>query len=48
MGLHTAVNMDGGGSAQILLRNQRSLLICDRHPDRTEAERAIPIALIVK
>ena len=48
MGLHTAVNMDGGGSAQILLRNRRSLLICDRHPDRSEAERAIPIALIVK
>lgn len=48
MGMHTAVNMDGGGSAQILLNDQRSLLICDRHPDRTEAERAIPIALIVK
>lgn len=48
MGLHTAVNMDGGGSAQILLHNRRNLLICDRHPDRSEAERAIPIALIVK
>ena len=48
MGMHTAVNMDGGGSAQILLHNRRQLLICDRHPDRSEAERAIPIALIVK
>lgn len=48
MGMHTSVNMDGGGSAQILLHNRRHLLICDRHPDRSEAERAIPIALIVK
>lgn len=48
MGMRTAVNMDGGGSAQILLHNRRSLQVCDRHPDRTEAERAIPIALIVK
>jgi len=48
MGMHTAVNMDGGGSAQILIHNRRSLQICDRHPDRTEAERAIPIALIVE
>jgi len=46
--MHTAVNMDGGGSAQILIHNRRSLQICDRHPDRTEAERAIPIALIVE
>lgn len=47
-GMFNAVNMDGGGSAQILLRNRRQMLICDRNPDNSEAERAIPMALIVK
>lgn len=48
LGMVNAVNMDGGGSAQILLHGRRQLMICDRNPDNTEAERAIPFALIVK
>ena len=48
-GMVNAVNLDGGGSAQILLKNKRSLLISDRNKeDNTEAERPVPLALIVR
>lgn len=48
-GMVNAVNLDGGGSAQILLNNQRSLKISDRNADDySEAERPVPLALIVK
>ena len=49
MGMVNAVNLDGGGSAQILLNNRRTLLISDRNaPENTEAEQPIPLGLIVK
>ena len=48
VGMVTGVNLDGGGSAQILLGNRRSLLISDRNPDNTESERAVPVGLIVR
>lgn len=49
MGMYNAVNLDGGGSAQILLDNKRSLLISDRNsPDASEAERPVPLGLIVR
>lgn len=48
MGVVNAVNMDGGGSAQILLHGRRHMKMTDRNADDTEAERAIPLALIVK
>jgi len=48
LGMVNAVNLDGGGSAQILLRNQRSLQISDRNADNTESERPIPMGLIVR
>ena len=49
MGMVSAVNLDGGGSAQILLGNQRSLEISDRNrEDHSEAERPVPLALMVK
>lgn len=44
--VRNAINLDGGGSAQILLDNKRSLLISDR--DKTsgkELERPIPIGI---
>ena len=48
MGMFNAVNLDGGGSAQMLLQNRRSLQISDRHPsDCSEAERPVPLALII-
>lgn len=49
VGMVNAVNLDGGGSAQILINNQRSLLISDRNtPENTEAERPVPLGLIVR
>lgn len=44
-----AVNLDGGGSAQILLHNKRSLRISDRNKnDNSDAERLVPLGLVVK
>ena len=49
MGMVDAVNLDGGGSAQILVDNKRSLMISDRNaPDASEAERPVPMGLIVR
>ena len=49
MGLVNAVNLDGGGSAQILVNNRRSLRISDRKAeDNSEQERAIPLGLMVE
>ena len=49
MGMVHAVNLDGGGSAQILLNNHRSLEISDRNrDDHSQAERPIPLGLIVR
>ncbi|MBQ3192780.1 MAG: phosphodiester glycosidase family protein [Oscillospiraceae bacterium] len=48
-GMYNAVNLDGGGSAQILLKNCRSLMISDRtEADCAEAERPVPLGLIVR
>lgn len=48
VGMHNAVNLDGGGSAQILLGSQRSLQISDRDPkDFSETERPVPLGLFV-
>ena len=49
VGMVNAVNLDGGGSAQILLNNQRSLEISDRNrEDHGEAERPVPLGLIIR
>ena len=48
LGMVHAVNLDGGGSAQILLRNIRTLQVSDRAEDGTETERPVPMGLIVK
>lgn len=49
LGFENAVNLDGGGSAQILLQNRRSLLVSDRSAgDCTESERPVPMGLIVR
>jgi exopolysaccharide biosynthesis protein len=42
------VNLDGGGSAQILVNNKRSLMISDRNTDFTESERPVPMGLIIR
>lgn len=48
-GMTNAINLDGGGSAQILLNNQRSLEVSDRNKsDFSEVERAVPMGLFVR
>lgn len=49
LGLRNAINLDGGGSAQILLDNIRSLHISDRNvEDNSDAERLVPLGLIIR
>ncbi len=49
IGLYNAVHLDGGGSAQILIDNQRQLKISDRDPDDfSEKERAVAMGLYLK
>ena len=49
MGMVNAIHLDGGGSAQMLLRNCRSLKISDRSDaNGTESERPVPMGLMVK
>lgn len=48
LGMVNAVNLDGGGSAQMLLGGKRSLRISDRNADNTEAERPVPVALMIE
>lgn len=46
LGIKNAVNLDGGGSAQIILNGKRYLMISDRNPsDNSEAERAVPVGI---
>ena len=49
LGVYNGINLDGGGSAQLLVNNERKLKISDRDPDDySEMERAVPIGLYVK
>lgn len=49
MGIKNLINLDGGGSAQIIYKGKRLLKIADRENDAiTEAERPVPIALILQ
>lgn len=47
LGIYNAVNLDGGGSAQILVDNKRELTISDRTPDDGDAERAVPVGIYI-
>jgi len=48
LGMKYAINLDGGGSAQILLQGQRDLRISDRNrEDNSDTERLVPLGLIV-
>ena len=49
LGMVNGINLDGGGSAQILLANRRELMISDRYPaNNSETERPVPLGLIVR
>ena len=48
VGMKNAVNLDGGGSAQILLDGKRQLMISDRKDeDCSECERPVPMGLAI-
>ena len=48
IGLYNAVNLDGGGSAQILLNGERELMMSDREPVHfSEQERGIAMGLYI-
>ena len=47
-GMVNAVNLDGGGSAQILLDGRRELELSDRKEDGSGQERPVPLGLIVR
>ena len=48
VGMHWAINLDGGGSAQLLTDNRRSLCLSDRsQDDHAESERPVPMALMI-
>ena len=48
VGMRNAVNLDGGGSAQILIDGRRSLLISDRKDeDHSESQRPVPMGLVI-
>nr|WP_319473486.1 phosphodiester glycosidase family protein [uncultured Sphaerochaeta sp.] len=40
------INLDGGGSSQIIYEGKRYLKIADRYEDNSEAERPVPLALV--
>jgi len=46
-GMENAVNLDGGGSAQMLVFGERMLKISDRREDGSESERAVPLGMII-
>jgi len=49
LGMVNGVNLDGGGSAQLLMYGKRSLRISDRADlNGTEAERPIPLGLVAE
>lgn len=49
LGMVNAVNLDGGGSAQLLLHNRRALRISDRNTsDHAEVERPVPLGLVIR
>ena len=47
-GMVEGVNLDGGGSAQILLHGRRALQLSDRDEAGAEQERAVPVGLMVR
>lgn len=47
-GIENLVNLDGGGSAQLIYNGKKVLKIADREIDKiTEAERPIPLGLVI-
>jgi exopolysaccharide biosynthesis protein len=48
IGLVNVLNMDGGGSAEIFLNGKLHMHVSDRLPDNSDAERPVPMGLIIR
>lgn len=48
IGMVNAINLDGGGSAEIFLDGKLCLHVSDRYLDNTDAERPVPMGLLVR
>ena len=48
IGLVNALNLDGGGSAEIFVDGKLQMHVSDRLPDNSDAERPVPMGLIVR
>ncbi|MBR2281274.1 MAG: phosphodiester glycosidase family protein, partial [Spirochaetales bacterium] len=48
IGMVNALNLDGGGSAEIFLEGRLSMHVSDRYMDNSDAERPVPMGLMVR
>ncbi len=48
LGLKNAINLDGGGSSEMFVDGEISMLVSSRHKDNSPSERPIPMGLIVR
>ena len=48
IGLVNVLNLDGGGSAEIFMDGKLQMHVSDRLPDNSDAERPVPMGLIIR
>ncbi|MBO6049181.1 MAG: phosphodiester glycosidase family protein [Spirochaetales bacterium] len=48
IGLVNVLNLDGGGSSEIFLNGKLMMHVSDRHADNSDAERPVPMGLLIK
>ena len=48
IGMVNVLNLDGGGSAEIFTDGKLLLHVSDRLPDNSDAERPVPMGLIIR
>lgn len=48
IGLVNALNLDGGGSSEIFLNGKLMMHVSDRHADNSDAERPVPMGLLIR
>lgn len=48
IGLVNALNLDGGGSSEMFLEGKLLMHVSDRHEDNSDAERPVPMGLMIK
>lgn len=48
IGLVNVLNLDGGGSSEIFLNGKLMMHVSDRHADNSDAERPVPMGLLIR